>query len=116
LAEDIKSGKIEPAGQQETAQAVTLTDLPRTGTGNISPLNETCQGGSEANPASVLVELLCQVVPQSSEEPEEILRLFVRLGEVYDLGLVEDTVYHQDFTSSVRGVAQISRGLPTSGS
>jgi len=26
----------------------------------------------------------------SSEEPEEILRLFVRLGEVYELGLVDD--------------------------
>jgi len=91
LAEDIKSGKMEPAGQQETAQAAAPTDLPHTGTGNISPsLNETSQAGSEANPAPVLVELLRQVVPQSSEEPEEILRLFFRLREVYDLGLAED--------------------------
>ena len=83
LAEDIKSGKMEPAERQETAQTAAPTDLPLIGTGNISPsLSENSQGGSEANPAPVLVELLRQVVPQSSEEPEEILRLSVRLGEV----------------------------------
>ena len=36
------------------------------------------------------MELLRKVIPLSSEEPEEILRLFVRLGEVYDLGLADD--------------------------
>ena len=36
----------------------------------------------------VLVELLRQVAPLSSEEPEEILWLFVRLGEIYVLRLV----------------------------
>ena len=48
------------------------------------------QHSSEGGQASVLVELLRQVIPLSSEEPEEILLLFVRLGEVYDLGLADD--------------------------
>jgi len=82
---------MKPAGQQETAQKVAPNDLPLTGTGNISPsLNENSHSGIEANPAPLLVELLRQVVPQSSEEPGEILRMFVKFGEVYDLGLVED--------------------------
>jgi len=52
------------------------------------------QHGNEGGQASGLVKLLQQVIPLSSEEPEEIMRLFVRLGEVYDLGLVNDTLCH----------------------
>jgi len=73
-------------------------------------------GGSEANPAPVLVELLRQVVSQSSDEPEEILRL-CEIGEgLRFMASRRLTVYHQDFSSSVGECPQISRWLPTSGS
>jgi hypothetical protein len=41
----------------------------------------------------LLVELLRQVSFRRTEEAEDILRLFVRLGEFYDLGLVEDRTF-----------------------
>jgi hypothetical protein len=41
----------------------------------------------------VVVELLRQVSLLRSEEPEDILRLFVMLGEFYNLGLVEVRVF-----------------------
>ena len=42
---------------------------------------EQSQRGSEAAQVPVLVELLRQVAPLFSEEPEEILRLFDRVGD-----------------------------------
>jgi hypothetical protein len=39
------------------------------------------------------MELLRQVSPLRSEKPEDIMCLFVRLGEIYDLGIVEDRVF-----------------------
>jgi hypothetical protein len=37
--------------------------------------------------------LLRQVSPLLPEQPEDILRLFVRLGEIHDLGLVPDRIF-----------------------
>jgi len=42
-------------------------------------LSEVSQGNSEISQTPVLLELL-QVLPLPSEEPEDILRLFVRQG------------------------------------
>jgi hypothetical protein len=42
--------------------------------------------------AQVFVELLRQVSPLSSEEPEGIFRLFVRLEEIHNLVLVKDHI------------------------
>jgi hypothetical protein len=41
----------------------------------------------------VVVELLRQVSPLVSDEPEAITALFVRLDETYELGLVEDRIF-----------------------
>jgi hypothetical protein len=41
----------------------------------------------------VLVELLRPIPNLTSEEPEEIMPLFIRLDEVHGLGLVEDRVF-----------------------
>jgi len=41
----------------------------------------------------VLVDLLRQVSPLSSEKPEGILRLFFRLEEIHNLGLVDDRIF-----------------------
>jgi len=108
---------MEPAGRQATAQASAPTDLPRTDTCNISPsLSETSQGGSESNPATDLVEMLRQVVPQSTEKPQEILRLCQIGGGLRFTASRGQTVYHQDFAFSVGEFAQVSRSLPTTGS
>ena len=40
-----------------------------------------------------MVELLKQVPPLLSERPEDILRFFVRLGQIHVLGLVEDRIF-----------------------
>jgi hypothetical protein len=39
------------------------------------------------------VELLRQVSPLSSEDPEAILNFFVRVEEIHDLGLVDDRTF-----------------------
>ena len=91
LVADIKSDQMDRPGQQEATQARVPTDKVPTRTGTVpSRSNGDCHGGSEIAQTSVLVELLRQVVPLSSEELEEILRLFVRVGEIHELGLVDD--------------------------
>jgi hypothetical protein len=51
----------------------------------------------------VLVELLRPIPHLSSEEPEAIMRLFIRLDEVHGLGLVEDRVFITRILSLVSG-------------
>ena len=41
----------------------------------------------------MLTGLLRQVTPLLSEQPEDILRLFIRLGEMHALGLTDDRVF-----------------------
>jgi hypothetical protein len=41
----------------------------------------------------VLLELLRQIPRVASEEPEAIMQLFVRLDEIYELGLVDDRTF-----------------------
>jgi hypothetical protein len=73
------------------AQASTQTDLGNNVVENV-PKNVRCcsHGGGVDSQTPVLVELL-QVSP--SEEPESILRLFIRLEEIHNLGLVDDRVF-----------------------
>lgn len=91
LGEQIKQEGMEPTGVQDITQVGAPTDLLSGSVANTSPYpGEQSQRGGEAAQVPVLVELLRQVAPLSSEEPEEILRLFVRVGEIYDLGLTDD--------------------------
>jgi len=55
--------------------------------------NEVSQGGGVGSQFAVLLDLLRQVKPLLSEEPVDILRLFVRLEEVYELKLVDDSQF-----------------------
>jgi len=91
LGEQIKREGMEPIGAQDITQVGAPTDLLGGGVADSPPyLGEQSQRGSELGQISVLAELLRQVAPLSSEKPEEILRLFVRVGEIYDLGLTDD--------------------------
>jgi hypothetical protein len=78
----------------EMAQASVATDL-RNGVNETSPSGSgfcsRADSGDSTTP--VLVELLRQVPPLRSEEPEAIMRLFVALDEIHDLNLVNDQVF-----------------------
>jgi len=104
LAEQVKSESMERSVQQEVTQASDPTDLLRSAAGSITPnVSLVFQHGSEGGRASLLVELLRQEIPLSSGEPEEILRLFVRLGEVYDLGHADERQLITRFLPLVSG-------------
>jgi len=91
LAEQVKSEGVERPKQHYVLQASDSIDLLRSAVSSrTSNVCQVSQHGSEGSQPSVLKELLRQVIPLSSEELEEILRLFSRLGEVYDLGLADD--------------------------
>jgi hypothetical protein len=81
---------VTPRGEGVT-QASVPTDLvqnvvdPNFGFGS--------HGGGGDSPAPVLVELLRQVSPLCSEDPEAILWVFLRVEEIYELGLVDDTTF-----------------------
>lgn len=75
-------------------KASVTTDFIRDGVESVSPTGVYgSHGGSGDRQTPVLVELLRQVSPLCSEEPEDILPLFVRLGEIYDLPLCDDRVF-----------------------
>jgi hypothetical protein len=57
------------------------------------PVGEGSQGSGVGDQVVVLVELLRRIAPVSSEEPEAIMQLFVKLEEIHELGLVEDRVF-----------------------
>jgi len=92
LADHIKS-MIQTAGDDVTHASVP-TDLVHNVVEPVPQNSGDCShGGCRDSQTLVLVELLRQVSPLSSEEPGAILRLFFRLEEVHDLGLVDRTVF-----------------------
>ena len=104
LAEYITSDKIDQKGQHYVTQTSVPTDLLHNRTDTISPIaREISQGGSMNSQAPVLVQLLRKVTPLSSEEPEEILRLFVWLGEINDLGMFDDRHFIKTILPLVSG-------------
>ena len=95
LVDHIRSNQMDEVGQQPPIdQARVPTDLESNGVENVSPIRVYCShDGSGDGPVRVLIELLRQVSPGRSEKPEDIMYLFVRLGEIYDLKLVGDRVF-----------------------
>ena len=81
-------------GDEDVTQASVPTDLVHN---VMEPVphksGDSSHDGGGDSQTQVLVELLRQVSPLSSEQPEAILHLFVRLEEVHDLGLVNDRVF-----------------------
>jgi hypothetical protein len=85
---------MQTVGDEDVTQESVPTDLVHNVVEPV-PQNfgDSFHGGGGDGQTQVLVELLHQVSPLSSEEPGAILRLFVRLEEVHDLGLVGDRVF-----------------------
>jgi len=65
--------------------------------------NDGSHGCGGVGQAPVLVDLLRQVTPLASDKPEEILRFFVQLGEINDLGLCDDIEIIRQVLSLVSG-------------
>jgi hypothetical protein len=96
LMDYIKSGLMDRIGDQDTMQASVPTDLVHKGVESAPPTHIVdlgSHGRGDSSQTPVLVELLHQVAPLSSEEPEDMLWLFVRLGEIQALGLVDDRMF-----------------------
>jgi hypothetical protein len=94
LAEHINSNQMETSFDEKMSQASVQTDLVNNLVEPV-PLNAGCCShcGSVDSQAEVLVELVQNVSPLSSEKPEDILRFFVRLEEIHNLGLVDDQIF-----------------------
>ena len=94
LAEHVKSNQKDTSCDEKMAQASVQTDFVNNVVEPV-PQNVGCSshaGGVDGH-AQVLVELLRQVSPLSSEDPEGILRLFVRLEKIHNLGQVEGCIF-----------------------
>jgi hypothetical protein len=63
----------------------------------VSPAGNPLRSIYGESQARVLVDLLKQIKPLDSERPEEIMRFFIELEDVYVLGLVDD----RDFVTRV---------------
>jgi hypothetical protein len=95
LVDHIKSDQMDGAEQDRpVVQASVPTDLESNGAESVPSIGMySSNGSSEDGPVIVLMELLRQVSPLRSEEPEDIMCLFVRLGEIYDSRSVIPVVY-----------------------
>jgi len=95
LVDHIRSNQMDEVGQQPPiGQASVPTDSESNGVEDVSPTRRYCSYDSSGDgPVQVLMELLRQVSPVRSEKPEDIMYLFVRLGELYDLKLVDDRMF-----------------------
>ena len=101
------------ASQQEakTPQASAPTDLSADSI-LTRPLNanDYSHVGSSDGSVPVLVELMRQVPPLTTEEPEAILRFMVRLNGIYALGLGDDRSFIVRILPLVSGAVLLSFG------
>jgi len=93
LVDHLKTSTMASHGDGNMGQASVPTDLS---TNIVDSIPQNFGNGSHVDGSNsstpVLVELLCQVPPLSSEEPEAILQPFTRLEEIHGLGLTDDIV------------------------
>jgi hypothetical protein len=90
----LKDNTMQTTHEEDVNQASVSTNLTN-GTVDLGAQNleEDFHGSNRDGHAAVLVELLWRFSPLSSEEPEELMNLFVRLDEIHKLGLVNDSIF-----------------------
>jgi hypothetical protein len=93
----LKADQMDQKGEQQDIQASGVAPMLNPGS-EVGP-----QGDSGFSSSQVLGDLLRHVKPLVSEEPEEILRFFVKISEIYELGLVDDRVFITRILSFVPG-------------
>jgi len=86
LADYLKADPMDRKEEQQGTQASVAAAI-------LNPVSEGPHGDSGFSRTQVLSDLLKQIKPLSSEEPEDILRFFVKVDEIRDLGLVGDRVF-----------------------
>jgi hypothetical protein len=92
---------VDTVCEEPTMDQATQADVKG---GIVNPPAETqSQVGGVDNGVPVLVELLRKVPPQTASEPEEILRLFIKLDDIYKLRLVNDRVFITQILPLVAG-------------
>jgi hypothetical protein len=89
--------------EQADIQASVPAGTSNAGSETSTPLSDESFQGTSGASHQVLVDLLRQVEPLASEQPEDISRFFARLGEIHSLGLVEDRVFITRVLPFVRG-------------
>ena len=95
---------MNPSAKLEVTQASVSNDVVYIAEITVPPVVASDSHGSGGDgPIPVLVELLRPIPPLSSEEPEAIMWLFIRLDEVHSLGLVDDRVFVTRILSLVSG-------------
>ena len=104
LVDHIRNANMDEAQDKQNVQAGVLAELVSNGAGPGPAIEgHVTHGGDVNGQAAVLVELLRSIPPLCSDEPTEIMRLFVRLDEVYDLKLVMDSEFVIRIMPLVRG-------------
>ena len=92
------------AAKPEGSQASALNDLVHDVGISDTPVGAARSHGSGGDgPIPVLVYLLRSIPHLASEQPEAIMRLFIRLEDVYSLGLVDDRVFITRILTLVSG-------------
>jgi hypothetical protein len=85
---------MDNAAKAEGTQANDQNDLVCDEIITDPPVGPSVSRGSSGDsPIPVLVELLRPLPHLTSEDPEAIMRLFIRLDEVHGLGLVADRIF-----------------------
>ena len=103
LVDHIHNANMDEAQNKQYIQASIPAELVSNGAGSAPPIDNATHGGGVNGQAAVLVELLRSIPQLCSGEPTEIMRLFVRLDEVYDLKLVMDSEFVIRIMPLVRG-------------
>ena len=94
LLRHLKEGSMADQQEDKMRQASDRTDSSADSVPIRPPIvNDNSHVGSGDGPVPVLVELMRQVPPLTTEEPESILRFAGRLNEIYALGLGDDRTF-----------------------
>jgi hypothetical protein len=100
LADYVKSSQMDSVPDQEAAQASVQTSVMNNVVESVPPtLGLGSHGSSEGCQTPVVMELLRQFSPLLSA----ILTLFVRLDEIFDLGMVNDRIFNTRILPLVSG-------------
>jgi hypothetical protein len=81
---------MNTSGGEDVEQANVTTDLIQNVVDPNSGLYPRDSGRD--SPIALFVELIRQISPLRSEDPEAILQFFVLIEEIFELGLVDDRI------------------------
>jgi hypothetical protein len=94
LSKHVRDSKMQASGDEGSVQVGSPSESgDEAGAADPPQRGDVLRGGSGGSQVVVLVELLRQIPPLKSEEPEAIMALFVWLDETYELGLVDDRTF-----------------------